>query len=225
MSRASEHRYVQIGFNRAGTSSIRDYFLRAGFSVADHQLPHGAKRGALIADVMADNFDAGRVPLAGMDDVQVFTDMESVSRERIVYAHRHFREIAEAHPETRFILNLRDPKAWLKSRAGFGGYLSTCAAFHGVSEPEMLALWAEEWNSHIRDVTEYFAGTARLFVLDIDAPDERGLADFAGLATVRPLGRVNMAPNGPVSRMLARYGGTPWAGLVPQSVRNVIKRF
>lgn len=225
MSRASGHRYVQIGFNRAGTSSIRDYFQRAGFNVADHRLTHGARRGALIADFIADNLDVGRAPLAGMDDVQVFTDMESVSLERIVYGHRHFREIAEAHPETRFILNLRDRKAWLKSRAGFGGYLATCAAFHGVSESEMLALWAEEWDTHIRDVTEYFAGTARLFVLDIDAPDERGLSAFVGLTTERPFRRINMAPNGPVSRVLARYGGTPWAKLMPQGVRNFIKRF
>ena len=134
MTGARTHRFVQIGFNRAGTSSLRDYFRRAGVHVAYHRLMRGPLRGALIADVMSDNLEAGRAPLAGLEDFGAFTDMESVSRDRIVYGHRRFREIAEAHPETRFILNLRDKGAWLKSRAGFGGYLATCAAFHGVSE-------------------------------------------------------------------------------------------
>jgi hypothetical protein len=217
-------RLVQIGFNRAGTSSIRDYLRRAGLRVADHRIEKGRNRGKLIADVLAANVQAGLPPLFGMEGIDAFTDIESVSRERIVYGHRFFREIAECHPETRFILNLRNRDAWLRSRANFGGYLATCAAFHGISEAEMLSRWFEEWEHHIRAVKAYFAGSERLFLLDVDSPDEVGLADFVGLPTPVPLGRANAAPRGPVSRFLARFAGSPATQLVPQGVRNAIKR-
>ena len=88
-----------------------------------------------------------------------------------------------------------------------------------------MHLWAEEWDQHISDVTNYFADTGRLFVLDIDAPDHRGLSSFVGLDEVQSLGRANMAARGHVSRKLAAYGGTPLASLVPQRLRNFIKRF
>lgn len=159
-----------------------------------------------------------------MEDIDAFTDIESVARDRIVYGHRFFREIAESHAETRFILNVRDRDAWLRSRANFGGYLATCAAFHGISEVEMLSRWSEEWEHHIRAVKAYFSSSERLFLLDIDSPDEVGLADFVGLRTPLPLGRANVAPSGPVSRLLARFAGSPATQLVPQGVRNAIKR-
>ena len=217
-------RIVQIGFNRAGTSSISDFLHRAGFQCVDHTFERGQHKGQCVAVLIENNIAAGRKPLAGLDDWQAFTDMEYVTADAAIYAQKRFREIAEAHPEVKFILNIRNKQDWLQSRAKFGGYLATCAAAAKISEVKMLDKWSVEWDSHIAAVKDYFT-SERLFLLDIDNPDEVELSRFVGLPQVIALRQKNKAPRGPVSQILQSLATKSIASVFPQRFKNWIKNY
>lgn len=217
-------RIVQIGFNRAGTSSISDFLRRAGFKCVDHRFDSGPYQGQCVVVLIENNIAAGRKPLAGLDAWQAFTDMEYVTANAAIYGQRRFREIAEAHPDVKFILNIRNKQDWLQSRAKFGGYLATCAAAAKISETEMLDMWSAEWDSHIAAVKNYFAAE-RLLVLDIDQPDEIALCEFVGLADVISLRQKNKAPRGPVSKYLQSFASKSLASVFPQRFKNWIKNY
>ncbi len=217
-------RIVQIGFNRAGTSSLSDFLHRAGLKCVDHTFESGAHKGRNVAVLIEKNIAAGRKPLAGLDEWQAFTDMEYVNSAAAIYVQKRFREIAEAHPEVKFILNIRCKQDWLESRAKFGGYLLTCAAAAKVSESEMLKMWSAEWDAHIAAVKDYFTAD-RLLVLDIDQPDELALCKFVGLSNVISLRQKNKAPRGPVSKYLQSFAGKSLAPLFPQRFKNWIKNY
>ena len=217
-------RIVQIGFNRAGTSSISDFLRRAGFNCVDHTFDSGALKGRNVAVLIEDNIAAGRKPLAGLDAWQAFTDMEYVTEDVAVYAQKRFREIAESHPDVKFILNIRNKQDWLQSRAKFGSYLATCAAAAKISEPEMLDIWSIDWDAHIAAVKAYFTSD-RLLVLDIDQPDEVALCKFVGLTHVIALRQKNKAPRGPVSKYLQSFSSKSVASLFPHRFKNWIKNY
>ena len=217
-------RIVQIGFNRAGTSSISDFLRRAGFHCVDHTFERGPHEGQCVAVLIENNIAAGRKPLAGLDDWQAFTDMEYVTADAAIYAQKRFREIAEAHPEVKFILNIRNKQDWLQSRAKFGGYLTTCAAAARVSEADMLDMWSIDWDRHIAAVKDFFTAE-RLLILDIDHPDEVGLSRFVGLPRVIALRQKNKAPRGPVSQLLQNFATKSIASVFPQRFKNWIKNY
>ena len=217
-------RIVQIGFNRAGTSSISDFLRRAGFNCVDHTFDSGSHKGDNLAALIEDNIAMGRKPLAGLDACQAFTDMEYVTEDAAIYAQKRFREIAEAHPEVKFILNIRNKQDWLQSRAKFGGYLSTCAAAAKVSESEMLEMWSMDWDAHIAAVRTYFTSD-RLLVLDIDQPDEVALCKFVELTHVIALRQKNKAPRGLLSKYLQSFSSKYVASLFPQRFKNWIKNY
>lgn len=218
------NRIVQIGFNRAGTSSIADFLKRAGYDRIDYQIDRGPLKGRHLGLQIQENIKAGKPPLAGLDAWNAFSDMEYVSPENVFYGHRYFREIAAAHPETIFILNFRKKRAWLESRRLFGDYLQTCASFAGCSHDEMLKRWSVEWDEHLASVRSFF-GSDRLLEVDIDRPDEAALSRFAGLSRTINLRLCNKAPRGPLSRLLGRLAGTRIAALTPLGVKNLIKDF
>jgi hypothetical protein len=217
-------RIVQIGFNRAGTSSLSDFLRRAGFTCVDHMFASGPYKGQSVAVLIKNNITAGRKPLAGLDAFQAFTDMEYVTAESAVYVQKRFREIAEAHPEVKFILNIRNKQDWLQSRAKFGGYLSTCAAAAKVSEAEMVQIWSAEWDTHCAAVKDYFT-PERLLILDIDKPDEVALSNFVGSSKVLSLRQKNKAPRGPVSKYLQGLTSKSLASVFPQRFKNWIKNY
>ena len=217
-------RIVQIGFNRAGTSSLSDFLRRAGFKCVDHTFDSGIHKGQSVAVLIENNIAAGRKPLSGLGAWQAFTDMEYVTSDAAIYAQNRFREIAETHPEVKFILNVRNKQDWLQSRAKFGGYLATCAAAAKVSEAEILNKWSADWDAHIASVKNYFTAD-RLLILDIDQPDEADLCKFVGLDHVIALRQKNKAPRGPVSKYLQSFTTKSVASLFPQRFKNWIKNY
>lgn len=217
-------RIVQIGFNRAGTSSLSDFLRRAGFKCVDHTFESGVHKGLNVAALIETNIATGQKPLAGLDEWQAFTDMEFVTSEGAIYAQKRFREIAEAYSEVKFILNIRRKVDWLESRAKFGGYLATCAAAAKVSESEMLKIWSAEWDAHIATVKNYFT-SERLLILDIDQPDELALSQFVGLGHVISLRQKNKAPRGPISKYMQSFATKSVASIFPQSFKNWIKNY
>jgi Sulfotransferase domain len=217
-------RIVQVGFNRAGTSSIADFLRRAGFKVVDHTFDAGHYKGKNLALHIEANVNAGRAPLAGLEQWNAFTDIEYVHVEKTFYGQNWFAKIAEAHPETKFILNIRDKNSWLESRKKFGGYLETSATAAGVSQAEILEIWSAEWDQHIAAVSAYFSKD-RLFILDIDKPDEAGLNAFVGSTKKLALRQKNKAPRGFFSKALNKFSTPALAKLFPQSFRNWVKNF
>ena len=217
-------RIVQIGFNRAGTSSISDFLQRAGFNCVDHAFVRGPYKGMSIAVLIEANIKAGRKPLAGMDEWQAFTDMEYVTSTEAIYAQGRFREIADAHDDVKFILNVRRKQDWLQSRAKFGGYLEACATAAQLSNEEMMNAWSKDWDQHIAAVKTYFK-PERLLILDIDQPDEAALCKFVGLNDVILLRLKNKAPRGPVSKFLQIFAHHSVKSVLPQGLKNWIKNY
>ncbi len=217
-------RIVQIGFNRAGTSSIADFLRRAGFAVVDHRFDLGRYKGQFAALVIEENIREKRAPLFGLDAWNGFTDLEYLDEKKSVYAQYWFREIAHAHPETKFILNLRYKEDWLKSRRNFGGYLKTCAKALAVPEAEVTRIWSAQWDAHIEAV-KHDIPSDRLLILDIDSPDERALNRFVGSLKFLRLRQKNKAPRGPLSKILSHFTPQPVRFVFPQPFRNWLKNY
>jgi len=183
-------RIFQIGFNRCGTKSLAEYFLANGLRAAHW------RKGKLAYGIELARRE-GRPLLDYVDGYQVYTDMERVDlgaqlarrfrprllrrlephlrgeeRERPIYAFEYFRELDRQYPGARFILNLRDPDAWLESRWRFrdGGYRDCkCGARRHDSKVELFACWRAHWEAHVAAVKAHFADRpSDLLVFDID---------------------------------------------------------
>jgi hypothetical protein len=175
----SLEKVFQIGFNKCATRSISHFFKRHGFEVADWE------RGE-IARALKSDIDSGRAPLAAWDKVNVFTDMESVERGRIIEGYKYFRELASAYPQALFVLNTRNVETWIRSRHahGKGAYTAAYAIFLGLgTDAEVFRYWRIDWFHHHLEVLRYFSelGRPRLFVWDIDSPDFVTLGQIAGM--------------------------------------------
>jgi Sulfotransferase domain len=217
-------RIVQIGFNRAGTSSIADFLRRAGYAVVDHSFDSGPLKGKSLAKIIEANVQGGQLPLHGLDSWTGFTDMEFVDEHKAIYCQNLFKEISQAHPETKFILNIRRKEDWLQSRMKFGGYLATCALVAGVAQDRMVEMWSAQWDAHLKAVTEYFT-PERMLVIDIDCPDEAALSKFVGSGKMLALRQKNKAPRGPISHFLKPLALKPLMALLPQPLKNWLKNY
>lgn len=217
-------RFFQIGFNRAGTSSLAEMIARFGLNVAHHSVDRDGTM-VNIALAMADNIESGRRPLNGFDDIDAFTDIEYTSAERIVEGNRFFRDIMVAYPEMKFILNLRRKEDWLKSRLNFNDYPHRCMVFYGVDRDGLVALWSEHWDMHIADVQAEIPAD-RLLIMDIDNPNKANTAAFFGLnPDTIDFRQRNKSANGPFAKMAYKILPRWVYRFVPNQLKNALKDF
>lgn len=193
-------RIFQIGFNRCGTKTLSTFFRKNGYRAvhwADGKLAEGMELARL----------EGKPLLHYVGHWDVYTDMERVAHRRWfkgrvlrrllrrkgtdeletpIYAYRYFRTLDRQYPGSTFILNVRDPDLWVRSRLRFeaddGGDYRFCE--HGERAHEnqaaLVACWKEHWHEHVRDVKEHFEGRPDdLLVFHIeDDPVEKLVAFF-----------------------------------------------
>lgn len=176
-------KFFQIGFNRCGTTSICNFFNRSGIACIHFD-------GGRLAAAMQRNLEAGLPVMHGYDTrFDAFTDLS-----KTVHAAEHdgfqgffrYREIMRDYPESRFILNTRDPERWIRSRLrhfrkDWPEYQAYYRHLYGTSDrDEIVARWRAEREEHhsnvIRDVP-----ADRLLVFDIEKDDPIRLCRFAGL--------------------------------------------
>lgn len=184
--------FIQIGFNKCATSALAKLFLKGGYKA----LHSGGRIWRLngVASItemhpqsrIAENIDAGRPPLAGLEDFDAFFDMLSPDdpwplREH----HKEFERFAEAYPNAKFLLNTRNVEDWLRSRfrhddGAFGQHAmdQTGLDRHGVE-----AMWRADYETHHARVRAYFKDTpGRCLEFDIDSDDVTDLIGFAAPA-------------------------------------------
>ena len=88
----------------------------------------------------------------------------------------------ESYPDARFILNIRDVDAWIRSRFDHldGAFAQSALREHGFADlSQVEALWRRQWDSHLNAVREFFSDKpGRLLVFDLDRHGGAELAAF-----------------------------------------------
>ena len=189
-------KFFQIGFHRCGTTSIHEFFERNGIPSIHFD------RGRL-ATTMFDNLARGQHILCGYERYKAFTDMELLTQDRYFEAYKLYRSIMAQVPESKFILNVRDPDRWIMSRlihnsrhipidlkdmvifrdkkVLLGNYYELYRACHGLSDVnEVAAHMRAEWGMHIASVKASIPAN-RLLVFNIESDSPIALCRFARL--------------------------------------------
>lgn len=167
-----------IGFNKCGTRSFHDLFVRSGYDGV-----HWAK-GRLALDI-DESWSTGMTPLQGFaDDAVVFSDMECVhlGSDNFVEGYKYFAFLDEKFPDSRFILNTRDVDKWLASRMAHarGRYARYYMDHLGLEDrSDLEAYWRNDWHLHHRQVLDHFGGPGgKLMTYDIERDTPEKIAEF-----------------------------------------------
>ena len=174
---------VQIGFNKCATLSLTRLFNRSGVPSLHCNWSRGVGRGTKppYQAQIHRNLANGRPAFEGLDRFSGFFDLELLRPKRHFENFKQFAAIAETYPNARFILNIRDKAAWLKSRARHdeGRYLALQKGIYGETEEQVLARWSRDFDDHHAAVRAYFAERpGRLVEFDIAGDDIAKLVDF-----------------------------------------------
>lgn len=162
-------RIFQVGMYKCGTTSIRRFF-QAGSPGLAHAY------GAMVAERMERNVSMGNAVLQGVENFDVYTDMNSTrDRDRVIVGGEFYARILRDYPGSRFILNTRDEERWLRSMVGNRG-----DTFPALSDDEYMEMWRlRRSRLHERIVRDI--PPDRLLVFDIEAGSPVELCRFAGL--------------------------------------------
>ncbi len=185
----------QIGFNRCGTKSLYHFFNKNGLKVI-----HWG-RGSLAAGIEAAHLE-GKPLLTYIEGFDVYCDMEfmredhagewisEIQFERLfdnyskpiitipIYAFERFKELDEQYPDSRFILNKREPNNWIRSRKNFlksGYYFCIHGDDFHQNQQELDECWMNHWHSHHNAVLNYFSnrpGTLLEYDIEKDSPNK-----------------------------------------------------
>ncbi|WP_444935013.1 sulfotransferase [Microbulbifer sp. JTAC008] len=166
-------KYFQIGFNKCATLSLHYFFEGNGFKSIHYEY------GRIACEIRR-NVEAGvRSGILGAyEDYDFLCDMEFVcdwdhKYKGVTPAYKeYYKNLDEAYPGSKFILNTRSLYKWLKSRERHAGgeYMKRYMNIYGGSQKDILQLWEGEWYQHHADVTEYFKGRREdLLILDLEA--------------------------------------------------------
>jgi len=155
-----------IGFNRCGTLSFHRFFQSNQISSVHYHRNTLARR-------LQRNCRLPMVPpLLGIDRWTAYSDLIAVPgtpwessnpyQGPLIEANRFFPQLHRAYPKSLFILNTRDPDAWIASRfqhdeGRFAEAYRRAVAEQGVSTDAQLAsLWLKLWHQHHQAVRSYF---------------------------------------------------------------------
>ena len=202
MKKETPYPIFQIGFNKCGTTSLHDFFVKNGY------ISHHWNNGK-IASTIKENLNSKNI-LKDYNENGFFCDMEHI--DELIFAHNYFKELNRCYPSAKFILNIRDKNKWIQSRFDhrhytekrrwkFGKYnlypyakdmmfrygdllninFRKDEGSNSSDGPELLKkIWSAQWDSHIYEVTNYFKGnwSNKLLVFDIEKDNIYKLIDF-----------------------------------------------
>ena len=158
-----------IGFNKCGTTSFHDYFKANGISSVHW-------RANTLAMAMHQNHQAGQPLLTGVDRWTAYTDMicipgtpwgSSNSDDKpLIEGCRYFKELHQDYPDALFVLNTRDPFAWIRSRLKHDqgrfarAYLDALRSDGIRNRRQLKKRWLLDWYQHHSEVLQYFSAQA-----------------------------------------------------------------
>ena len=155
-----------IGLNKTGTSSLHEAFKILGYNSVHFKDDQGNN----IKTIIRDNYLNGDNILKGLEQYDAFSDWDRID------THKCFKEFDQQYPNSKFILNTRSLKDWLKSRKK-----------HVMRNQERKRknpdlpikwfkvnrrAWAKHYKRHHREVYNYFKGRENeLLVFDVTKGD------------------------------------------------------
>ena len=186
MSNHGRFRIFLIGFNRCGTTSFHEFFN-------SNQISSVHWYGNELARCLNRNCRFRFLPpLKGIDRWTAYCDLIAVPGSpwessspysgRLIEANRFFPQLYRAYPNSLFILNTRDPDAWINSRFQHDqGRFAEAYRRHLVSrgirtDAQLRAFWFQQWHDHHHAVRTYFKAHSRAlfleFHLDFSEPEQ-----------------------------------------------------
>ena len=160
-----------IGFNKTGTRTLYHYFRK-------NSIPSIHWDNGRLAKQIKYNYENGIKILTGYENYIVFSDMED--KNNLNYAHvDYFREFDKMHPESKFILNIRDVEKWIKSRNNHGNYTEEICKKLNVTKEVLNQKWREDYYNHKKNVINYFSDKPnKLLIFNIEEDSIQKLNDF-----------------------------------------------
>ena len=162
-----------IGHHKIATRSIDRLFSWSGYPTIH------CKKGR-IAQTMLANLRLFRPLLQGLEDIQVFSDMEYVSSDgEIFFGYRLFPQLDYHYPGSYFVYNYRSVDDWIKSQFShknklLGSYakrykkaLKKLLNVNTISNQQLEQHFVDCWTQHEKDVEQYFSSRNNLIRLDI----------------------------------------------------------
>ena len=229
-------RFFQIGFHRCGTTSIHKFFEASGIPSIHND------RGRLAA-TMFDNVAIGKYILNGYESYCAFSDMELLTHDRYLEAYKLYPQIMDQVPNSKFILNIRDPDKWIMSRLIHpstrrpnnlseqvlyrgkriltGSLYERYKSYFGLYEVNQVAAHMRtEWDSHISSVQDAIPSD-RLLVFNIESDSPLALCRFVGLddSAAEHYGMTNSS-DAQVVRFLRGHLPSPLLRAIPKPVKR-----
>ena len=168
-----------IGHHKIATRSIDRLFRWDGY-------PTMHCRKGKIARTMLTNLRLFRPLLHGLEDIQVFSDMEYVSSDgELFFGYRLFPQLDYHYPGSYFIYNYRKVDDWIKSQfthrnKALGCYtrrykkaLKKLLNVNSISDQQLEQHYLDCWSQHEKDVNRYFSDRNNLIRLDITNADSK----------------------------------------------------
>lgn len=172
-----DFKLFEIGFNKCATRAVYVLLRSAGIPSR-----HWVK-GDLALD-LEDAIANDKLPFEKYEGIRFFSDIVHSNDERVFEGYKHYKFLFDKFPDAKFIYNLRDKQKWLKSRAKHGnGFELNVYRNHLnlVTDEEVIAAWAEDWDQHLKNVKEFFAknnATERLLFINIENPNFSEISEF-----------------------------------------------
>jgi len=129
---------------------------------------------------MLTNLRLFRPLLHGLEDIQVFSDMEYVSSDgELFFGYRLFPQLDYHYPGSYFVYNYRSVDDWIKSQFShknklLGSYakrykkaLKKLLNVNIISNQQLEQHFVDCWTQHEKDVEQYFSSRNNLIRLDI----------------------------------------------------------
>jgi hypothetical protein len=171
----------QIGFDKCGTMTLWQFFKDNGIA----SIHHG--KGKLAVSMHNNHINNKPLIAAKYAHYIVYTDMERLDADQpIDIGMTLFQELDRQYPGSKFILNTRDKKAWLKSRSMSRMNIMTkqtllhrTARRQQKSLEQVLEQWSKEWDEHHKAVIAYFKDRPQdLLVFNIETDPPEKLCEF-----------------------------------------------
>ena len=168
-----------IGHHKIATRSIDRLFRWDGY-------PTMHCRKGKIAQTMLTNLRLFRPLLYGLEDIQIFSDMEYVSSDGdLFFGYRLFPQLDYHYPGSYFVYNHRQVDDWVKSQfthrnKKLGSYtrrykraLKKLLKVDTISDQQLEQHYIDCWSQHEQDVNRYFSNRNNLIRLDITNADSK----------------------------------------------------
>lgn len=165
-----------IGFNKTGTRSFHEFFVRNGLRSLHWE-------SGSLAYKIAENIRSFVDPIQGFEEIHAFSDIECVTvmGKPYIEGYKFFKEFFFWHPNSKFILNTRNVEDWLRSRCHHESeeYLRWYKYHYACGRNEVLRKWRVDYYEHHLNVLKFFRDKPEsLLTYDIDRHQPSRIVEF-----------------------------------------------